>query len=200
MLQKRQPLQALPPMTALPAKDGLLVLGSHRLPLPPRIERIYNWGAPPGQWVNLDGSTQRIKDILVPVNGTSVADEALTLACNLLRKSKSKVYAVYVIEVKRTLALDAEMIPEAQRAEAVLVRAEEIGEELDSKVEGEILQARDAGHAIVDEAIERDVGAIVLGVSHDRPLGELELGQTARYVVEHAPCQVIVLRSALQEQ
>ncbi len=136
----------------------------------------------------------------MPVNGTAVADEALTLGCNLLRKSKSKVYAVYVIEVKRNLALDAEMIPEAQQAEAVLVRAEEIGEELDCKVEGEILQARDAGHAIVDEAIERDVGAIVLGVSHDRPLGELELGQTARYVVDHAPCQVIVLRSALQEQ
>ena len=136
----------------------------------------------------------------MPVNGTSVADEALTLACSLLRKSKSKVYAVYVIEVKRNLALDAEMIPEAQQAEAVLVRAEEIGEELDCKVEGEILQARDAGHAIVDEAIERGVGAIVLGVSRDRPLGELELGHTARYVVEHAPCQVIVLRSALQEQ
>jgi nucleotide-binding universal stress UspA family protein len=148
----------------------------------------------------LDGSTQRIKDILVPVNGTSVADEALTLACNLLRKSKSKVYAVYVIEVKRNLALDAEMIPEAQQAEGVLVRAEEIGEELDCKVEGEILQARDAGHAIVDEAIEREVGAIVLGVSIDLTLGELDLGQTARYVVEHAPCQVIVLRSALQEQ
>jgi nucleotide-binding universal stress UspA family protein len=147
----------------------------------------------------LDGST-RIKDILVPVDGTPVADEALTLACNLVRKSKSKVYAVFVIEVARTLALDAEMTNEAQRAEGVLVRSEEIAEALDCKVEGEILQARDAGHAIVDEAIERDVSAIVLGVSHDRPLGELDLGRTASYVVEHAPCQVIVLRSALQEQ
>jgi nucleotide-binding universal stress UspA family protein len=148
----------------------------------------------------LDGSTQRIKDILVPVDGTPAADEALTLACNLLRKSKSKVYAVFVIEVARTLALDAEMMSEARQAEGVLLRSEEIGSELDCKVEGEILQARDAGHAIVDEAIERDVGAIMLGVSHDRPLGELDLGRTASYVVEHAPCQVIVLRSALQEQ
>ena len=137
---------------------------------------------------------------MVPVNGTSVADEALTLACNLLRKSKCKVYAVYVIEVARTLALDAEMTSEAEQAEGVLVRSEEIGSELDCKVEGEILQARDAGHAIVDEAIERDVGAIILGVGPDRTAGELDLGQTARYVVEHAPCQVIVLRSALQEQ
>ena len=61
-------------------------------------------------------------------------------------------------------------------------------------------QVQVLGHAIVDEAIERDVSAIVLGVSHDRPLGELDLGRTASYVVEHAPCQVIVLRSALQER
>src|SRR6266487_3908391 len=92
----------------------------------PRASSVSIIGArPPGSGFNLDGSTQRVKDILVPVNGTSVADEALTLACNLLRKSKNKVYAVYVIEVKRTLALDAEMIPEAQEAEGVLVRAEE---------------------------------------------------------------------------
>jgi len=146
----------------------------------------------------LDGTSQRYNDILVPVNGTRVADEALALACNLMRRSKGKVYAVYVIEVARTLALDAEMGEQAQQAEAVLVRAEEIGDELDCKVEGEILQARDAGHAIVDEAIERDVSAIVLGFGSDR--SELEIGHTARYILEHALCQVIALRSARQEQ
>lgn len=139
-----------------------------------------------------------MKDLLVPVNGTRVADEALALACNLNKRNKGKVYAVYVIEVARTLALDAEMSKEAQEAESILVRAEEIGEELDCKVEGEILQARDAGHAIVDEAIERDVSAIVLGFGSDR--SELEIGHTAHYVLEHAPCQVIALRSARQEQ
>lgn len=147
----------------------------------------------------MDSYTQRLRDVLVPVNGTPVGYEALSLACNISKRSKGKVYAVYVIEVSRTLALDAEMAPEAQRAEEVLVRAETIASEFDCKVEGEILQARDAGHAIVDEAIERDVSAIVLGVGYERPLGEFELGGTARYVVEHAPCQVILLRAAVQE-
>jgi nucleotide-binding universal stress UspA family protein len=135
----------------------------------------------------------------VPVNGTRVSEEALVLACSLMRKSKGgKVYAVYVIEVARTLALDAEMSAEAAQAEAVLVRAEDVGEELDCKVEGEILQARDAGHAIVDEAIEREVSAIVMGFGNDPT--QPEIGETARYVLEHAPCQVISLRSAMQEQ
>ena len=121
------------------------------------------------------------------------------MACGLTKRNKGKIYAVYVIEVARTLALDAEMIPEAQKAEEVLARAEQIGGELDGKVEGEILQARDAGHAIVDEAIERQVSAIVLGVGYERPLGEFELGHTANYVVQHAPCQVVMLRGAVQE-
>jgi nucleotide-binding universal stress UspA family protein len=147
----------------------------------------------------LEPFAQRLKDVLVPVNGTGVGYEALALACNLTRRGKGKVYAVYVIEVARTLALDAEMAPEAEAAERVLQRAEEIGEEYDCKVEGEILQARDAGHAIVDEAIERAVSAIVLGVAYEKPLGEFELAGTARYIVEHSPAEVVLLRAAVQE-
>jgi nucleotide-binding universal stress UspA family protein len=135
----------------------------------------------------------------VPVNGTPRSYDALALACSLVRKGKGVVYAVYVIEVARTLALDAEMTPEATEAEQVLVRAESIAAEMDARIEGEILQARDAGHAIVDEAIEREVGALVMGVGYEMPLGEFELGETAAYVLDHAPCTVILLRGAAME-
>jgi nucleotide-binding universal stress UspA family protein len=91
------------------------------------------------------------------------------------------------------------MTPEAQRAEEVLQQAEAIAADLDVKIEGEILQARDAGHAIVDEAIEREVTAVVMGVGYEMPLGEFELGVTAHYVQDHAPCQVILLRGAAME-
>ena len=143
--------------------------------------------------------SQRLQDVLVPVDGSAYGYEALSMACGLTKRNKGKIYAVYVIEVARALALDAEMIPEAQKAEEVLARAEQIGGELDGKVEGEILQARDAGHAIVDEAIERGVSAIVLGVGYENPLGEFEMGHTAQYVIQHAPCQVVLLRAAAQE-
>ncbi len=108
------------------------------------------------------------------------------------------VYAVYIIEVARTMALDAELDADARGAEAILQQAEQIASEADCKIEGEILQARDAGHAIVDESIERGVSAIFLGVDYKMPLGEFELGATARYVIDHAPCQVVVVREAAQ--
>ena len=140
----------------------------------------------------------RLKEILVPVDGSEASLDALALACHLAKRNKGTVYAVYVIEVARTLPLDAELTPEAKQGEEVLTRAEAVAESLDFEVAGELLQARDAGHAIVDEAIERGVDAIILGMSYKRPLGEFQMGRTAQYVIKNAPCQVIVSRAAVR--
>ena len=141
-----------------------------------------------------------IRDIVVPVNGSSASTDALVLACFLAKRNKGTVYAVYVIEVARTMPLDAEMTAEAQHGEQVLAEAERKAEELDYRdnVFGEILQARDSGHAIVDEAVERGVSAIVMGVSYTRGVGD-ELAPSAQYVLKNAPCQVILSRTAAQE-
>ena len=56
------------------------------------------------------------------------------------------------------MPLDAEMDDRSEcAARAVLTEAEEYADEVDYEVSGELLQARDNGHAIVDEAAERDV-------------------------------------------
>ena len=137
--------------------------------------------------------------MLVPVDGSAASFDALALACSLSKRNKGTVYAVYVIEVARNLPLDAELTSEADHGEDILIQAESVADELDYKVEGELLQARDAGHAIVDEAIERQVSAIMMGVGYNRPLGEFLLDETAQYVVKYAPCQVILVRSAVTE-
>ena len=147
----------------------------------------------------LELQSLHLRDVLVPVDGGSAGFDALALACSLSKKNKGKVYAVYVIEVARTMALDAELVPEAATAEEVLEKAEDIADTLDYRIEGEILQARDAGHAIVDEAIERGVSAIIMGVGYEQPYGEFALGETSQYIIDHAPCQVIVVREPLGE-
>lgn len=154
-------------------------------------------------------STNRIKEILVPVDGSQAGMDALALACLMAKRNKGKVYAVYVVEVARTLPLDADLAPEASAGEDVLARAEEVADSLDFEITGELLQARDAGHAVVDEAIERGVEAIVLGIEHEpasagfewplkgkpRPLaGDLRLGHIAEYILQVAPCDVWLIR------
>ena len=64
--------------------------------------------------------------------------------------------------------------------------------------EDDLLQARDAGHAIVDEAIERAVDGIILGTNYRRPLGEYKIGDAAQYVLKNAPCPVIVYRAPVE--
>jgi nucleotide-binding universal stress UspA family protein len=145
----------------------------------------------------LDLSTIQVKDILVPVDGSQASLEALALACLLAKRNKGRVYAVYVVEVARTLPLDADLSPEARQGEEVLTRAEQVADSLDFEVSGELLQARDAGHAIVDEAIERDVDGVLLGMEYKRPLGEFQMGRTSQYILRHAPCRVVLCRSAV---
>ncbi|MGH2585283.1 MAG: universal stress protein [Dehalococcoidia bacterium] len=134
------------------------------------------------------------RQFLVPCDGSSASYEALAFACTQAKRNKGRVFVVHVIEVKRTLPLDAEMVTEAQRGEAILTEAEHVGDELDVRVEGELLQAREAGHAIVDEAIERGIDVIVMGTEYTRPFGEYQVGRTAQFVMKHAPCQVWVFR------
>lgn len=136
-----------------------------------------------------------LKEILVPVDGSRASLNALSLACVLAKRNRGRVHAVYVIEVARRLPLDANLSPEAKRGEEILKQARQVADSLDSEVADDLLQARDAGHAIVDEAIERAVDGIILGTNYRRPLGEYQMGAAAQYVLKNAPCPVIVYRA-----
>ena len=130
--------------------------------------------------------------ILIPVIGTEADEEALRLGCQLARRNKTKLWAVYVITIKRSLPLNAEIEPEVRRAEDMLNRMESIAEEEDSKIETDLLQARDAGPAIVDEAVERGVDLILMGVAYKRRFGQFSLGNVVPYILKNAPCRVIL--------
>ena len=135
-----------------------------------------------------------IKTILVPVNGKESDRDALSLACRIARQNKGKVQAIHVIEVKRTLPLDAEMTTEVQFGEEVLDRAERLGEELACPVETELLQAREVGPTVVDEARERGADLIIIGLTYKKRFGEFDLGKTTPYVLKNASCRVWICR------
>jgi len=130
--------------------------------------------------------------ILVPVIGTQADEEAIRLACRLAKKDKSKIWVVYVITIKRALPLDAEIEPEIRQAEGILDRMGSVAEEQDYEVETDLLQAREAGPTIVDEAIEREVDLILMGVTYKTRFGQFSLGNVVPYVLKNAPCRVIL--------
>jgi nucleotide-binding universal stress UspA family protein len=130
--------------------------------------------------------------ILVPVTGTQADDEATRLACRLTKKNKGKIWAVYVIAIKRSLPLDAEIEPEIRKAEGILDHIASVAEEEDCEIETDLLQAREAGPTIVDEAAEREVDLILIGVTYKRHFGQFSLGSVVPYVLKNAPCRVIL--------
>jgi hypothetical protein len=55
-----------------------------------------------------------------------------------------------------------------------------------------VITARQAGKAIVEEAVERRSEVIILGTMRKRRIGNLVFGRTADYVLDHAPCEVLL--------
>jgi nucleotide-binding universal stress UspA family protein len=130
--------------------------------------------------------------ILVPVIGTEADEEAIRLGCQLARKQKAKIWAVFVIAIKRSLPLDAEIEAEIRKAEDILDHMGSIAEEEDYEIETDLLQARDAGPAIVDEAVERGVDLILTGIAYKKRFGQFSLGSVVPYILKNAPCRVIL--------
>lgn len=144
----------------------------------------------------MDGFVPR--RILVPINGSSTDDEAVRLACRLARRQRAKVYVVTILEVKRSVPLGAVPDAEIERAEALLEKAEAIGAEFDVELDTELLQAREAGPAIVDEIREWQADLVVMGLPYRQRFGEFHMGRTAPYVLKSAPCRALFFREALQ--
>jgi len=137
------------------------------------------------------------KKILVPISGNGADEEAIKLACTLAKRRKAEIYAVYVIEVERSLPLDAQVDSEMEKAEEVLTHAEDVAADIGYDIETDLLQAREAGPGVVDEAMERGIDLIIIGVGYKRRLGMFDLGETIPYVLKEAPCRVLLYRGSI---
>lgn len=141
--------------------------------------------------------------IIVPVFGNESDDRLLKVVERIARRQNAEVTIIYVVEVVQSLPLDAELPAEVERGEHVLHQAHDDVirnlENKSSKVNTEILQARSAGAAIVDEAIMREADAIMMSCNLQRRHGKVTTGDTTEYVLRNAPCEVIVIRQAMPE-
>ena len=140
-----------------------------------------------------------LSSALVSVEGYSSAQDAVELACELIGGQKGALYIVYVIEVERSLPLDSEIVAATAKGEEVLKAMERIADPFKCDVHAELLQSRRAGLAIVQEAAEKQVDAIVLGANYATQYGSFSLGETVPYVLSKAPCKVILWRNAVSQ-
>ncbi|HSP09971.1 MAG TPA: universal stress protein [Candidatus Dormibacteraeota bacterium] len=132
--------------------------------------------------------------ILIPVNGAQTDSEAVRLGCRLARRAKAKVMVVTVLEIRRSLALGTVQDVEMDAAEKILDSAEKTAAELETQIETELLQARDAGPAIVEEITHWKADLVVVGMPFRLRFGEFHMGRTAPYILRHAACRALLFR------
>ena len=131
--------------------------------------------------------------ILVPVAGTRADQTAMELACSLSHyKKRAEIFAVHVIPVDRSLPLDAEIVTAVDKAENLLEQVTSDAEDKGYDIESDILQAREVGPAIIEEANSKKVDLILIGVPYKKHYGQFCLGDVVPYVLKNASCPVLL--------
>ena len=137
---------------------------------------------------------------MLAVNGGPTDRQIVRLACDLAKPWKAEIVVVHVVEIDWTLPLDADVAGRSEEAQRVLDVAEGVAEESRYRVQVVLLQARDVGAALVDEASERNADLLVLGLPYRTKFGgDFAIGQTIPYVLKNAQCSVWVVREAMLE-
>jgi K+-sensing histidine kinase KdpD len=101
--------------------------------------------------------TESFRRAIVALNGGPSDARIVRLVASYAAKAKSELIAVHVVEIDWTLPLDADIAGRSEEVQQVLDSAEAIAESYRLTMEPVLLQARDVGAAIVDEATERGV-------------------------------------------
>ncbi|CAN5737408.1 hypothetical protein BH23CHL7_BH23CHL7_03400 [soil metagenome] len=134
---------------------------------------------------------------VVGLSGGPTDDLVVQIACQLAKPTNAELICVHVVEVDWTHEL-SEDVAGRDDAATILDRAEAIAGRHKVKLQGELLQARDVGAALVDEAVELGADALFVGLAYRKRFGgDFALGTTVPYVLQNAPGQVLVVREAM---
>ena len=137
----------------------------------------------------------QVKRAVLSLNGGPTDDLVIDFGCKLARSDQTELLAVYVVEVDWQHDLEAALDSQKEEASRVLDLAEGMAEKEKVPLDAQLLQARDVGAAVVDEAIALDADAIVMGLPYRMRFGgDFAMGNTIPYVLKTSPCTVFVVR------
>jgi nucleotide-binding universal stress UspA family protein len=137
---------------------------------------------------------------LVALAGGPGDERIVRMVSELAKPAHAELTAVHVVEIGWALPLDADVAGRSEEVQQILDAAEAVAEDSRITLEAVLLQARDVGAALVDEATERDADLLVLGLPYRKRFGgDFAIGRTIPYVLKNAPCTVWVVREPIPE-
>ena len=130
--------------------------------------------------------------ILVPVSGSPSDERTVNLACETLKPSGGRLFIMYIIQINRHLPIDSALPSEVLKGDNILKSMEKLSEKFKHEVKAELIQAREVGYAIVQEATRRKVDVIAMSIPDLKKFGRFELEKTVTYVLKNAECNVLL--------
>ena len=138
---------------------------------------------------------------IIALAGGSRDERTIQLVADVTRTTHAELVGVHVVEIEWSLPLDADIAARSEEVQQILDHAELVAEDLKIKLEPVLLQAREVGAALVDEAAERSADLLVVSLPYRKRFGgEFAIGRTVPYVLKHSQCAVWVVREPMGEE
>lgn len=138
---------------------------------------------------------------VVALSGHPNGQRLIRIASEMAKVHKAELIGVHVVEIDWSMPLDMDIAARSDEIQQVLDLAEGAAEAVGVTLESVLLQARDVGAALVDEAIEREADLLIVGLAYRTKFGgDFAMGRTIPYVLKNAPCAVWVVREPIQEE
>jgi APA family basic amino acid/polyamine antiporter len=130
--------------------------------------------------------------VLVAFEENTFSETAMATALKLASHRRGDVKVLITLEVPNHLDLWADLGREEATSQAIVETARQWAQR-GQRVQGAVARVRpgQAGHRIVEEAIETQANAIVMAMPHNRPPGRL-LSRTLESVLGKRPCRVVI--------
>ncbi|HEX8025089.1 MAG TPA: universal stress protein [Candidatus Limnocylindrales bacterium] len=148
-----------------------------------------------------DPTNPQFRRAILALAGGPGDERIVRLASEVGRPAHAELVGVHVVEIEWSLPLDADIAARSEEAQQILDQAELAAEQLKMRLEPVLLQAREVGAALVDEATERGADVLIVSLGYRKRFGgDFAIGRTIPYVLKHAPCQVWVVRDPMPEE
>ncbi len=140
------------------------------------------------------------KKILIATDGSKYSLGAAGKALEIARFHGSKVYALYVVDLRALTTVNGMPAPEnmylilEDEGKRAVAQVKEMAGDL--PVETFVLSGHPS-HVIVQFAKDNGIDLIVTGTLGKSGIEELLLGSVAGHVIRHAPCPVLVVKSSI---
>ncbi len=140
-----------------------------------------------------------MKTILMAYRGTEQDKRILRWLCRYAKQKRAELKLVYVLTVGFGHEVDTPEPPGVKEAEQALLEGEHIAQEEGVIVSADLVQSREAGTGLVEEAEVVEADLLVMTDTRQLILDDNPLGTgTVAYVTQNAPCPVWVCYEPLR--